>query len=214
MKGLVTDKPRFFKVILETTISNKLLMLPPTFVERHYLKSVSTNPTTATLTIPSGLTWKVDVVVNTSTTTTNAGPEVWFQGEGWDKFVTSHSLEHGHFIVFQYDGSSNFSVLVFDTSCSEIDYISTKKKPEEAKTKEDADQFEDRNDDDVSVEEIIPNMEMSAKCATEKANQKRKESSSRGGFRETKREEEEEDDDDVSILPEFGFLSKSVKRSL
>ncbi|CAN0885185.1 hypothetical protein LINGRAHAP2_LOCUS15045 [Linum grandiflorum] len=53
-------------------------MLPRTFFHNYYLKLSFPNPTTATLILPNGLTWKVDVVVNTTTTITTDGPQVWF----------------------------------------------------------------------------------------------------------------------------------------
>ncbi|TVU26288.1 hypothetical protein EJB05_28827, partial [Eragrostis curvula] len=33
--------------------------------------------------------------------------------EGWKEFVGDHSLHQGHFLVFTYDGHSEFSVVVF-----------------------------------------------------------------------------------------------------
>ncbi|KAM0927878.1 hypothetical protein ACQ4PT_002124 [Festuca glaucescens] len=51
--------------------------------------------------------------------------EVMFDGEGqmllhngWRRFARSHAIDVGHFVVFKYDGHSDFNVKVFDeTMC-------------------------------------------------------------------------------------------------
>ncbi|KAK7293257.1 hypothetical protein RJT34_16120 [Clitoria ternatea] len=35
-------------------------------------------------------------------------------GKGWKEFVEYHSLSHAHFLVFRYDGTSHFHVLICD----------------------------------------------------------------------------------------------------
>ncbi|XP_056175461.1 B3 domain-containing transcription factor VRN1-like [Syzygium oleosum] len=42
--------------------------------------------------------------------------------KGWRKFMEHYSIDHGHLIVFKYEGDSIFRVIIFDKSASEIDY--------------------------------------------------------------------------------------------
>ncbi|KAB1199849.1 B3 domain-containing transcription factor VRN1 [Morella rubra] len=67
----------------------------------------------ATLTLPNGQIWQVGLE--------EAHSKIWFQ-EGWRDFVEHHSIDHGYFLVFRYEGNSNFSVLVFDQTSTEIQY--------------------------------------------------------------------------------------------
>ncbi|PIA59307.1 hypothetical protein AQUCO_00400299v1 [Aquilegia coerulea] len=47
---------------------------------------------------------------------------------GWLEFVDHHSICAGHVLVFRYNRKSRFDVLIFDMSCSEIDYLCNSKK--------------------------------------------------------------------------------------
>jgi len=67
----------------------------------------------AFLTIPNGRKWKVKL-------TQHAGG-VWFQN-GWSEFASSHGVAVGHLLVFKYEGNSQFDVLIFDATATEIDY--------------------------------------------------------------------------------------------
>lgn len=46
---------------------------------------------------------------------------MWFH-EGWQNFVEFNSIDYGHFLVFRYNGNSNFLVLLFDKTATEIQY--------------------------------------------------------------------------------------------
>ena len=49
----------------------------------------------------------------------------WF-GDGWQDFVEYHSICYGYFLVLRYERNSNFHVLVFDRTATEIQYPSSK----------------------------------------------------------------------------------------
>ena len=42
--------------------------------------------------------------------------------KGWKEFKERYSIGFGHLLVFEYDGNSQFDVVIFDTSASEINY--------------------------------------------------------------------------------------------
>ena len=67
----------------------------------------------AFLTIPNGRKWKVKL--------TKRDGEVWFQN-GWCEFASYHALTVGSLLVFRYEGNSQFSVLIFDATATEIEY--------------------------------------------------------------------------------------------
>ena len=46
---------------------------------------------------------------------------IWF-GDGWQDFVEYHSICYGYFLVLRYERNSNFHVLVFDKTATEIQY--------------------------------------------------------------------------------------------
>ncbi|CAL1380456.1 unnamed protein product [Linum trigynum] len=100
---------RFFKIILQSTLSDRKLLIPGEFVRNQgeYLLE------SAILKVPSGATWAVDVVRD------EIG--VWFSN-GWQEFAEFHSLEFGHFLVFEYEGCSRFSVVICDKTAAEIAY--------------------------------------------------------------------------------------------
>ncbi|CAI0430764.1 unnamed protein product [Linum tenue] len=108
---------RFFKIILQSTLCDRKLLIPGEFVRNCgecLLES-------AILKVPSGATWAVDVVRD------EIG--VWFSN-GWQEFAEFHSLGFGHFLVFEYEGCSRFSVVICDKTAVEIAYpISTTSEP-------------------------------------------------------------------------------------
>ncbi|KAK7273673.1 hypothetical protein RIF29_14732 [Crotalaria pallida] len=79
---------------------------------KQYGKELS-NP--VLLRLPNGVKWKVDW--------TKRDGDIWFQ-KLWKAFAQYYPLSFGHFLVFRYEGRSNFQVLIFDTSALEIDYSS------------------------------------------------------------------------------------------
>ncbi|XP_057426683.1 B3 domain-containing transcription factor VRN1-like [Lotus japonicus] len=99
----------FFKIILKTNLQR--LQLPKKFTER-YGGGLS-NP--VLLKPPDGTEWEVYW--------TRQNSEVWFQ-KGWKEFAQNYSLDHGHLVVFEYEGTSHFDVLILDQSALEIDYPS------------------------------------------------------------------------------------------
>ncbi|XP_027335257.1 B3 domain-containing transcription factor VRN1-like [Abrus precatorius] len=105
------SKPiHFFRIIhRDNLIMQEKLRLPVRFV-RKYEKHL---PNTMFLKLPNGAEWKVNLE--------KSDGSVWFQ-KGWKEFVEYHSLAHGNFLVFRYDGASHFHVLILDLSTMEIDY--------------------------------------------------------------------------------------------
>ena len=67
----------------------------------------------AFLTIPNGTKWILKL--------TKHDGEVWFQN-GWCEFASYHALTVGSLLVFRYEGNSQFFVLIFDATATEIEY--------------------------------------------------------------------------------------------
>jgi len=67
-----------------------------------HLKEQPTGP--VSLKGPSGKKWQATIASES---------EVWSFEQGWKEFATDHSLKKGYFLVFTYDGTSQFSVAVF-----------------------------------------------------------------------------------------------------
>ncbi|KAJ8766606.1 hypothetical protein K2173_001126 [Erythroxylum novogranatense] len=68
---------------------------------------------TAILILPNGRTWQVEL--------TRSHNQIWFDA-GWHEFVEHNSIGCRFLLVFTYRGSSNFDVLIFDTTACEIQY--------------------------------------------------------------------------------------------
>jgi len=49
------------------------------------------------------------------------GEEIWFH-EGWSEFAEAHSIEEGHFLLFEYKKNSSFRVIIFNASACETNY--------------------------------------------------------------------------------------------
>lgn len=110
MSSLFTpNPPHFFKIILEKTIEDGKVRIPKSFW-RKYGTGI---PSQIELRVPSGAVWKVGL--------TKSEGNVWLQ-HGWREFAEHYSLKFGHFLVFRYEGSCNFHVVICDTSSSEINY--------------------------------------------------------------------------------------------
>ncbi|KAK8367556.1 hypothetical protein V6Z12_A02G194000 [Gossypium hirsutum] len=71
----------------------------------------------AMLSVPSGEVWKVEL--------TKCNGKIWFEN-GWLELSNHYSLEFGHLLVFRYDGNSNFHVVIFDRTATEILYPYTR----------------------------------------------------------------------------------------
>ncbi|XP_054814670.1 B3 domain-containing transcription factor VRN1-like [Prosopis cineraria] len=65
----------------------------------------------ATIGVPDGLAWKMELEKSEN--------EVCFC-KGWQEFVKYYSISFGFFLVFKYEGNSQFSVVIFDVSGAEI----------------------------------------------------------------------------------------------
>ncbi|KAG0529156.1 hypothetical protein BDA96_05G074100 [Sorghum bicolor] len=106
--------PQFFKVFFPE-LSGERLKIPPMF--RQHLQEQPTGP--VSLRGPSGKKWQATLASES---------EAWFFEQGWKEFVTDHSINKGYFLVFTYDGPSQFSVVVFSPS-GVTDPIALKAKP-------------------------------------------------------------------------------------
>ncbi|XP_058728659.1 B3 domain-containing transcription factor VRN1-like isoform X2 [Vicia villosa] len=100
----------FFKVILESTLKEEKLRVPISFVRR-YWKGIE-NPVTLRLpnTIQKKVFWEK-----------TSDYDVFFCN-GWKEFANYLSLSESQFLVFQYQESSLFNVIVIDKNGLEIKY--------------------------------------------------------------------------------------------
>ncbi|XP_065871605.1 B3 domain-containing protein At1g49475-like [Euphorbia lathyris] len=101
--------PMFFKIIFHDTIKQGTLEIPSGFVK----KIGNCLSDSITLKVPNGETWEVEI--------SKVGEEVWL-GKGWVEFSEHHSLKYGHLLMFKYQGNSQFNVLIFDMSATEVKY--------------------------------------------------------------------------------------------
>lgn len=85
--------------------------IPENFVNK-FREELST---VATLTIPDGHVWRVGY--------RKMGNSIWFH-ERWEEFVECYSIRVGYFLVFRYEGNSNFFVHIFNLTASEINFQS------------------------------------------------------------------------------------------
>ncbi|KAK3195652.1 hypothetical protein Dsin_026962 [Dipteronia sinensis] len=104
-----TPSSHFFKIIRHSTLQDKKLGIPKVFVKK-FGNELST---VATITVPNGRVWKVELMKD--------GTNIWFHG-GWHEFVEYHSISTGYFLLFRYEKNSNFHVFIFDMSACEIRY--------------------------------------------------------------------------------------------
>ncbi|XP_077233162.1 putative B3 domain-containing protein At5g66980 isoform X2 [Tasmannia lanceolata] len=108
-KPMPVRRNSFFKVLIGDFTQK--LRIPPAFV-RHFNgkllnKSILKNPT--------GKFWHVKVE--------RIGNDLFFE-EGWQNFVKDNSLQTGDFLVLEYDGNSEFDVLIFGKSgCEKEDAL-------------------------------------------------------------------------------------------
>ncbi|KAJ9704913.1 hypothetical protein PVL29_003121 [Vitis rotundifolia] len=100
----------FFKIVLPSNASDTKLKIPPKFVNifRDELTA------SATLTTPMGQVWPVRLE--------KASDNSCWICDGWKEFAEHHSIGCGYFLVFGYEGVSNFRVSVFDLTACEIRY--------------------------------------------------------------------------------------------
>ncbi|KAK7270187.1 hypothetical protein RIF29_23147 [Crotalaria pallida] len=98
---------RFFKFILKTNLVT--IKIPNKFAKRYGLGM----PNPVFLKPPDGTEWKV--------TWTKKNGEFWFE-KGWKEFTENYSLDHGDLVMFKYEGTSQFDVIIVDKGNLEIEY--------------------------------------------------------------------------------------------
>ncbi|KAM6591508.1 hypothetical protein CsatA_014113 [Cannabis sativa] len=138
----------FFKIILQQTLLNKL-QIPSRFLKKYCGGSL---PSQVFLKLPCGSRWEVGL-------TKSRDGKVWMK-KGWDKFAQHCSLRRGNFLVFGYEGDSEFHVIIFDTNTMEIDYPSNHPNHyekhnvdiDEEEEEEEEEEEDDDDDDDESIE--------------------------------------------------------------
>ncbi|XP_047169709.1 B3 domain-containing protein At1g49475-like [Vigna umbellata] len=97
----------FFKVILKTNLQS--IKIPNIFTANYG----GGLPNPLFMKLPNGTEWKVIWEKDSG--------EIWLR-EGWKEFVEHYSLDHGHFVFFKYEGTSEVRVYICDQSGVEIDY--------------------------------------------------------------------------------------------
>ncbi|XP_017414065.1 B3 domain-containing protein At3g18960-like isoform X1 [Vigna angularis] len=98
----------FFKVILKTNLQS--IKIPNIFTANYG----GGLPNPLFMKLPNGTEWKVIWEKDSG--------EIWLR-EGWKEFVEHYSLDHGHFVFFKYEGTSEVHVNICDQSGVEIDYL-------------------------------------------------------------------------------------------
>ncbi|KAJ0986403.1 hypothetical protein J5N97_004759 [Dioscorea zingiberensis] len=92
----------------------QLIVLSVTFIKKipvQFMKHISMEaPKKVALRGPSGSRWMVKLKKTIKGT---------FLGDGWLNFVEDHALKEYEFLVFQYNGSMQFDVQIFDTTACE-----------------------------------------------------------------------------------------------
>ncbi|XP_043805911.1 B3 domain-containing transcription factor VRN1-like isoform X3 [Manihot esculenta] len=83
--------------------------IPKKFIRKHG-KDL---PSPVILKVANGSIWKIEL--------SKCHGEVWLE-KGWQEFAKHHSLDHGYFLVFKYEGHGHFCVFILDKSASEIQY--------------------------------------------------------------------------------------------
>ncbi|KAJ4850508.1 hypothetical protein Tsubulata_040627, partial [Turnera subulata] len=96
--------------------------------------------------VPNCQAWKVGLTRNQD--------GLWFN-RGFREFMEHLSLDFGHFLVFRYEGSSSFSVFVFDKTACEIRYPSNLRNFSENIGAEDSEAENDGKIPDCEESEII-----------------------------------------------------------
>ncbi|XWS62846.1 hypothetical protein CRYUN_Cryun06bG0045600 [Craigia yunnanensis] len=101
----------FYKLMVASILQDKKLRIPYKFVKKFgdELSSI------ATLTVPSGRLWLVELRKDNK--------RMWLES-GWNVFVEYYSICIGYFLVFRYEGNSHFHVHVYNLKASEINYLS------------------------------------------------------------------------------------------
>ncbi|KAL6273821.1 hypothetical protein ACE6H2_024513 [Prunus campanulata] len=109
------------------------------------------------LKLPNGAEWEIEL-----RRCNNGG--VWFD-KGWPEFSKFCSLDYANWLVFGYEGNSNFHVLIFDRTSTEVEYHITK--PEMEKT--DYEKKEEEEEEDDNSVEILDGFPPCPRKAREKS---------------------------------------------
>ncbi|XP_071724891.1 B3 domain-containing transcription factor VRN1-like [Rutidosis leptorrhynchoides] len=104
------ETPHFLKIILHDTVNQRKIMIPVMFV-RKYGSDLSSP---VVLKVPTGAEWKVGFEKSDH-------GEIWLQS-GFFEFMEHYSIVYGHLLVFKYDGNSKFSITIYDSTATEIEY--------------------------------------------------------------------------------------------
>ncbi|XP_010667920.3 B3 domain-containing protein Os03g0212300 [Beta vulgaris subsp. vulgaris] len=139
------NKPYFFKIIVSPFTQKLNLRIPVEFVKKYgrHLSDI------IYLSVPnSEQPWKVQL----ERTDNND----MFLGKGWQDLMEFYNMMFGHFLLFRFDGGSQsqFHVIIFDKSATEIDYPMRKvscamKRKYDLKNKV---VEEESEEDDISIE--------------------------------------------------------------
>ncbi|CAL2273655.1 unnamed protein product [Prunus armeniaca] len=129
--------PHFFKIILDDTAKNIRIKIPMKFVMK-YGEHLSSP---VHLKLPNGAEWELEL-----RRCNNGG--VWFD-KGWPEFSKFCSLDYANWLVFGYEGNSNFHVLIFDRTSTEVEYAMTKPEMEET-------DYEEEDDNSVEILDGFP----------------------------------------------------------
>lgn len=78
-----------------------------------------------TLKVPNGDVWQVDLKKSKG--------DIWLKN-GWWEFVKHYDMKIAYLLMFEYEGCSRFSVVIFDPSASEILYPKNTVKDDAKKT--------------------------------------------------------------------------------
>lgn len=113
----------FFKIIHTSEVPYQKLRIPKKFIIQ-YGKDMGNH---ISLKVPSGAVWNVELV--------KSSDAVWMC-KGWKEFAKYYSIGFRHLLVFRYDGSSNFHVIIFDTSASEVEYLASATHTEQTNIKD------------------------------------------------------------------------------
>ncbi|RVW70810.1 B3 domain-containing transcription factor VRN1 [Vitis vinifera] len=103
------QKPHFFRIIHPSFLTHGYPGIPHIFL-KEYGNSLSNF---VFLHLPTGAEWRVELL--------RLHGEALFS-TGWQRFADFYSIGYGHFLLFRYEGSSHFHVLIFDMTASEIEY--------------------------------------------------------------------------------------------
>ncbi|PKA54591.1 B3 domain-containing protein [Apostasia shenzhenica] len=111
--------------------------IPPNFLQ--HISSEASK--TATLQGPCGSHWHVEL------STTENGT---FLSRGWSKFLQDQSLKQFEFLVFQYNGSMHFTVLIFGTTACLREDLSADQSRKPAELNGDENQISMKHPENVS----------------------------------------------------------------